>query len=161
MAVTINEIANERKSSFDSGAASEHLVLSCLYRLGINAFISFGNKKSIDIIIKADNGQSLTIDVKSVRDYSSIVVNNVVELPNHFIVAVIYKKRFENTAVMPGFYIIPSKAVSGIVKSFGKELRIMKKDIEGFKDQWHFLTSKKNSPIKPTQKAKTPKRIEY
>ena len=48
-----------RKSGYDTGAASEFLVLSNLYRLGINAFISLGNKKSIDIIVKAKNGLSL------------------------------------------------------------------------------------------------------
>lgn len=139
MAITVNEISKKRKSSFDSGAASEHLVLSCLYRLGINAFISFGNKKSIDIIIKANNGKSLTVDVKSARDYSSIVVNNVVHLPNHFVVVVIYKKKFEIPSTMPDFYIIPSESIDGIVKSFGKELRIMKGDIEVYKDQWQLL----------------------
>ena len=156
MAIIVRETNGTRKSSFDSGAASEHLVLSCLYRLGINAFISFGNKKSIDIIIKANNGQSLTVDVKSVRDYSSIVVNNAVQLPNHFIVVVIYKKRFEDPSVMPDFYIIPSESIGGIIKSFGKELRIVKGDIEGFKDQWQLLSSQKKIKNKANLKIKRP-----
>ena len=66
-----------RKSGYDTGTASEFLVLSNLYRLGVNAFISLGNKKSIDLIIKAKNGSSISVDVKSVQGYSSIVVNNV------------------------------------------------------------------------------------
>jgi hypothetical protein len=39
------EKVNARKSGYDTGMASEFLVLSNLYRLGVNAFISLGNKK--------------------------------------------------------------------------------------------------------------------
>ncbi|MEO7446562.1 MAG: hypothetical protein ABIT96_06985 [Ferruginibacter sp.] len=66
-----------RKSGYDTGTASEFLVLGNLYRLGVNAFISLGNKKSIDLIIKAKNGSSVSVDVKLVQGYSSIVVNNL------------------------------------------------------------------------------------
>ena len=40
------EKVSVRKSGYDTGMASEFLVLSNLYRLGVNAFISLGNKKS-------------------------------------------------------------------------------------------------------------------
>jgi len=128
-----------RKSSFDSGIASEFLVLSNLFRLGANAFISLGNKKSIDIMIKARNGSAISVDVKSVRDYSSININNVVSKANHFIVAVIYKRKFEQPEYLPAFYIIPSSELKSITQSFGKQDRLMKGKLVKYKDNWQQL----------------------
>jgi hypothetical protein len=133
-------IVKERKSGYDTGAASEFLVLSCLFRLGVNAFISLGNKKSIDIIIKAKNGLSLSVDVKSVQAYSSIVVNNVKGAINHFIVVVIYKNKFKEPSILPDFYIIPSESIAGLAKSYKQEIRLLKGDIVTYKDNWSALT---------------------
>lgn len=129
----------KRKSSFDSGIASEFLVLSNLFRLGANAFISLGNKKSIDIVVKTKNGIAISVDVKSVRDYSSININNVVGKANHYIVAVIYKRKFEKPEYLPDFYIIPSKKLKSITQSFGNQDRLMKGKLVKYKDQWQQL----------------------
>lgn len=128
-----------RKSGYDTGTASEFLVLSNLYRLGVNAFISLGNKKSIDIIVKATNGLSISVDVKSVRGYSSIVVNNVKSMANHFIVVVVYKNNFADPTVLPDFYIIPSERVKGISENYNGQLRHLKRKIISYKDQWKTL----------------------
>lgn len=128
-----------RKSGYDTGTASEFLVLSNLYRLGVNAFISLGNKKSIDIIIKAKNGKSVSVDVKSVQGYSSIVVNNVKAAVNHFIVVVVYKNKFEDPTVLPDFYIIPSNKVLGLSENYNGQLRLLKGKIIDYQDKWHFL----------------------
>lgn len=39
----------KRKSSFDSGIAAEYFILSQLYRFGVEAYMSQGNKKAINI----------------------------------------------------------------------------------------------------------------
>lgn len=128
-----------RKSGYDTGTASEFLVLSNLYRLGVNAFISLGNKKSIDLIIKAKNGSSVSVDVKSVQGYSSIVVNNVKAAANHFIVVVVYKNKFSYTTVLPDFYIIPSDKVAGLSDNYNGQLRLLKGKIVDFQDKWKAL----------------------
>lgn len=125
-----------RKSGYDTGTASEFLVLSNLYRLGVNAFISLGNKKSIDLIIKAKNGSSVSVDVKSVRGYSSIVVNNVREAANHFIVVVVYKNKFADPTVLPDFYIIPSDKVAGLSENYNGQLRLLKGKIVDYQNKW-------------------------
>lgn len=79
-----------KKNGFNTGIASEYLVLSMLYRLGADAYLTLGNRKSIDIGVIREDGTRISIDVKSVRGYSSIPVDNVKELPNHFIVFVVY-----------------------------------------------------------------------
>jgi len=128
-----------RKSGYDTGTASEFLVLSNLYRLGVSAFISLGNKKSIDIIIKAKNGSSVSVDVKSVQGYSSIVVNNVRAAANHFIVVVVYKNKFADPKVLPDFFIIPSGKIIGMSENYNGELRLLKGKIVDYQDKWKSL----------------------
>lgn len=128
-----------RKSGYDTGTASEFLVLSSLYRMGVDAYISLGNKKSIDIIIKAKNDSSVSVDVKSVQGYSSIVVNNVKAAVNHFIVVVVYKNKFADPTVLPDFYIIPSTKIAGLSENYNGQLRLLKGKIVDYKDKWEPL----------------------
>lgn len=128
-----------RKSSYDTGTASELLVMSSLLRQGVDAFITMGNKKNIDIVIKSKSNVAISVDVKAVRGYSSIVVNNVRSAPNHFIVVVIYKGRFKDPSKIPDFYIIPSSSIAGVTSTFNGQLRLMKGQIVKYKDNWQPL----------------------
>ena len=86
----------EKKSSgYQTGIASEHLVLSMLYRLGAKAYLTLGNEKSIDIRITKDDGSWISVDVKSVRKGNAIPVGNAVDKDNHYYVFVIYNNKFE------------------------------------------------------------------
>ena len=77
----------EKKSSgYQTGIASEHLVLSMLYRLGAKAYLTLGNEKSIDIRITKDDGSWISVDVKSVRKGNAIPVGNAVDKDNHYYV---------------------------------------------------------------------------
>lgn len=39
-----------KKSGYNTGIASEYLVLSMLYRLGADAYMTMGNKKSVEYL---------------------------------------------------------------------------------------------------------------
>ena len=90
-----------KNKGFETGIASEYLVLSMLYRLGIDAYMTLGNKKSVDIWIKNDDGSDISIDVKSVRAFDSVPVGNVVAKDNHYVVFVIYNNKFEDVLTLP------------------------------------------------------------
>lgn len=128
-----------RSNSYNTGVASEYLILSMLYRLDLEAYISQGNKKSIDIRVINKNGISISIDVKSVRGYSSLVVNNVEPKPDHFIVFVIYKNRFEDLTETPDIYIVPSIELSKITEIYGNEKRVLKGKLENYSNKWDFI----------------------
>ena len=86
----------EKKSSgYQTGIASEHLVLSMLYRLGAKAYLTLGNEKSIDIRITKDDGSWISVDVKSVRKGNAIPVGNAVDKDNHYYVFVIYGEFYQ------------------------------------------------------------------
>ena len=133
-----------KKNGFNTGIASEYLVLSMLYRLNYEAYITMGNKKSVDIWIMRDDKTAVSIDVKSVREYDSIPVGNVEAKDNHYVIFVIYNKKFEieGTPTLPDFYIVPSSYVVEKRKKFkSNHVDIFKKDIEGYKNHWELLNS--------------------
>lgn len=128
-----------RASSFNTGMAAEFYVLSQLFRMGLEAYMSQGNKKSIDIRIVHSAEKAISVDVKAVRGYSSLVVNNVSESPSHFLAFVIYNNKFEEVMVSPDVFIVPSKEVTSITKHFKRERRVMKGDLAKYKDNWEAL----------------------
>lgn len=50
--------------SYNTNLAAEFYVLSVLHRLGADANLTLGNKKSVDIAVVRDAGDALTVDVK-------------------------------------------------------------------------------------------------
>ena len=139
-------IMETKNKGFDTGIASEYLVLSMLYRLGVDAYMTLGNKKSVDIWIKNDDDFAIEIDVKSVREYDSIPVGNVEAKDNRYIVFVIYNKKFDfkDVPTLPEFYIVPSKYVvenrtKYDLKSGGERFNIFKKGYKGLYQSLGFI----------------------
>lgn len=124
--------------SYNTGIASEYLVLSNLYRLGLDAYMSLGNKKSVDIAI-CKNGRTITLDVKAVKGYSSIIVNNMKSSEDHYVVIVIYNDKFDNLHYIPDMFIAKSTDIYQLIKSYKDQKRIMKTDIIKYKDNWSIL----------------------
>ncbi|MDK9556107.1 hypothetical protein QQF73_00620 [Marinobacter sp. M216] len=115
-----------RANSFNTGIAAEYFILSQLYRRGVEAYVSQGNKKAIDIRVVLENEKAISIDVKAVRGYSSLVVNNVKPKENHFLVIVIYNNKFEDVNISPDVFVVPSIDVPAITKQWKQEKRVMK-----------------------------------
>ena len=128
-----------RANNYNTGIASEYLVLSLLYRQGMEAYMSIGNKKAIDIRIIKNNDDIISLDVKAVRGYTSIIVNNIEVSPKHFLALVIYNDKFEDVNATPEVYILPSLEAEKIIKHYKKEKRIMKGDILNYKNRWELL----------------------
>lgn len=132
----------KRSNSYNTGIASEYLILSKLYRLDLEAYVSQGNKKSIDIRVITDKDITLSIDVKSVRGYSSLIVNNIISKINHFIVFVIYNNQFNDLANNPEIFIVPSSKIKALQSNFRNgQKRIMKGKLLPYKDNWSLITN--------------------
>jgi len=125
-------------NSYNTGIASEYYILAQLYRLGYEAYVSLGNKKSIDIRIVKDE-KTVTLDVKAVQGYSSLIVNNLTYKASHFVAFVIYNNKFEDLKFVPEVYIMSSLDVKTIEKSFKDQKRVFKGELQPFKDNWKCL----------------------
>ena len=53
-------------SRYDTNLAAEFYVLSMLHRLGMEANLTLGNKKGVDIVLIRNPDEAVTIDVKGV-----------------------------------------------------------------------------------------------
>lgn len=53
-------------SNYNTNLASEFHVLSMLHRLGLDAVLTLGNKKMVDVVVTNDEGDVITLNVKSI-----------------------------------------------------------------------------------------------
>lgn len=92
----------------NTNLAAEFYVLSILYRLGINAHLTLGNKKSVDIVVEKED-KIITIDVKGLRDTTSFPIDNWNKKnKNHFLIFVSFLKRIDEPNIVPDVFIVPS-----------------------------------------------------
>ncbi len=92
----------------NTNLASEYYVLSMLYRIGANAYLTLGNKKAVDIIIDQKD-QLLTIDVKGLKGTTGFPVDNWDKKEkNHFLVFVSFLNKIDDPQIVPETYIVPS-----------------------------------------------------
>jgi hypothetical protein len=97
---------------YNTNLAAEFYVLSMLYRKGMNAYLTLGNKKSVDIIVETDKGEIKTVDVKGLASTTCWPMDNFEkENKNHFIVLVSFLDEIYNHEVSPECWVIPSKEV--------------------------------------------------
>ena len=122
--------------------AAEHLIMSCLTRLGLEVYLTMGNRKKTDIrVIDPISSKASSIDVKAVKGYSSLVVNNVRASSDHFIVFVIFNERLDDPSYMPDIFIVPSLEVPSITSHYKEEKRVMKSKLDIYKNRWDYLKS--------------------
>jgi len=70
------------EAKYNTNLAAEFHVLLALHRLGADATLTVGNKKSVDIAVVQATGRSLTVDVKGLAGKTSGVVRD--SLAVHF-----------------------------------------------------------------------------
>ena len=107
----------------ETGLASEFYVISALLRNSVDANITLGNQKKVDIVVNC-NGTALTIDVKSLRSTGDFIIGNYKENKddkNHFYIFVYYSD-FENIKENPELFVVPAAEVSAIVKEREKNV---------------------------------------
>ena len=97
-----------KSSGYNTNLAAEYYVLSMLYRKRLNAYLTLGKKKSIDIIV--DHGKrTSTIDVKGMISKTIWPMDNFSRARrNHFMALVTFLNKIGDHTVIPETYIIPS-----------------------------------------------------
>ena len=85
-------------SRYDTNLASEFYVLSTLHRLGADAYLTLGSKKSVDIMVVSEEGRVVTVDVKGVAGPYDWPADNIQTPGNegHFYVLSLMMVRSEN-----------------------------------------------------------------
>lgn len=100
------------KNGYNTNLAVEFYVLSVLHRLGADARLTLGNKKSVDIAVIKGAGNSVTIDVKGLAGSTSWPVDNIKRAKKgHFIVFVCFNGKIAEPLSIPEIWVVPSAEV--------------------------------------------------
>jgi hypothetical protein len=132
-------------SGYNTNLAGEFYVLSVLHRLGADANLTLGNKKSVDIVVVRSAGDTITLDVKALAGKTSWPVDNFRGgKKEHFLALVCFLDRIEDPAILPEVYVVPSTKVEGITyhgPSGRKviQLSTMRRDGKKYRDAWKQL----------------------
>lgn len=138
-----------KQKSYNTNLAAEYYVLSMLYRKGIDAHLTLGNKKSVDIVVEKEDGSLLTVDVKGLAGKTGWPMDNFKKIQNsHFIILVAFLNKIDDHEVLPECWIIPSTKIKSLLYRNPKGNRtviarngktgMLKKGLQ-FKDKWEQL----------------------
>jgi hypothetical protein len=130
-------------SGYDTNLAAEFYTLSALYRLGAEATLTLGNKKSVDIIAVRSAGDTVTVDVKGIAGKTGWPVSNVrTDRAKHFVVFVSFLNRIDNPSVSPEVYVVPAHCIPNLRGKGGwraVHLSTLRKADPSYRDGWKQL----------------------
>ena len=132
-------------TTYNTNLAAEFFVLSTLHRLGFDATLTLGNKKSVDIVVVLRGGEAISIDVKGLAGTTGFPIDNL--RPGkiaQFIVFVSYKNKIGDPSTGPESYIIPARQLKPFVYNApgGRKLvrySVLQDKGAKYKDAWKLL----------------------
>lgn len=111
---------------YNTNLAAEYYILSMLYRKGFKAYLTLGNKKSVDIIVEKKDGEILTIDVKGLAGKTCWPMDNFSKRQeNHFIILVSFLNKISDHDALPECWVVPSMKVEGLLYRNPKGNRVV------------------------------------
>ncbi len=114
-------------SAYNTNLAAEFYVLSMLHRLGANANLTLGNKKSVDIAVIRDKGDSVTIDVKGLAGKTGWPIDNIGSgKSKHFIVFVCFQGKIADPSSAPLVWVVPSLKIASLAYKAPGGRRLMR-----------------------------------
>lgn len=137
-------------TNYNTNLASEYLMMSLLCRAGKDAYLSLGNKKGVDIIVKTDKGAICVVEVKGVNKRNDWLIGNSGKLaiePNLIYAFVCFHGKIKELTTSADFWIIPSeklkKSSEHKIARNGKTVYISNKYIrenyEAYKNSFKWL----------------------
>lgn len=100
---------------YNTNLAAEFHMMSLLHRAGLNAYLSMGNKKGVDILIQKEDGSIQIIEVKGFAAKMDWIVGNNGRLPkakNLFFALVSYNGMIALLDHAPDFWLVPSEVLA-------------------------------------------------
>jgi hypothetical protein len=125
-----------------TGLAGELFVAAELLKRGLQASITFGNAKAIDILAcNSETGRTFTVQVKALRRKNWFLINRESINPKHIYVFVLLNE----PGISVEYYIVPGHVLKEHPERFGRGFAadrmpgIEPKDLvrEGFRDRWN------------------------
>lgn len=103
-----------------TGIASEYYVAGELSRMGFNVTFTFGNTKSIDLLVEKED-RLISIQVKGIQRTKSICWNLDKTKIRKGVVYVLVNLHIDNISAKPEFFILTSDETKELFKDSKKE----------------------------------------
>ena len=125
--------------------------MSVLHRLGVDANLTLGNKKAVDIVVARAAGDAVTVDVKAVvgkTDWLTGSSGGLAPRKRHFVVLISYERRFEDLTAIPRAWVLPHAEFLTLVRtaSTGTMRYISRKQVlteyYRYENAWRLLVGK-------------------
>jgi len=104
---------------YNTNLAAEFWVLSALHRLNIEALLTLGNKKAVDILVR--RGSTIyTVDVKGLAKRYDWPADNITEFqnPNHVYILLTFDGNISDPLAIPSVWVIPSNKLAPFIKRY-------------------------------------------
>jgi hypothetical protein len=129
---------------YNTNLAAEFHVLSVLHRLGAEANLTLGNKKSVDVAIVRGAGDAITVDVKGLAGKTGWPVDNFRERKGHFVILLSFLDKIDDPGVVPEVYIVPSQDIPSLIYHAPSGRKViplgrMRKEGKRFLEAWRQL----------------------
>jgi hypothetical protein len=130
---------------YNTNLASEFYVLSMLYRLGLDAALTLGNKKAVDIMVTNEDRTIATIDVKGVAKRYDWPANNIriTHHNQHFYVLVSFEGKINDPRLNPSVWVVPADQVRPFMRTYKTRIVVsraaLEKEGQRFRNAWDQL----------------------
>lgn len=133
---------------YNTNLASEFYVLTSLARLGVDASLTLGNKKKVDIAIMKKDGTYLTIDVKGVAGTDAWLLgkSKIDFSNNHYFILISYEDKIGDMGFTPLCWIFPAIELKNqkLIKLTKKKdqyvgYKSVKDKCNAFKNKWNIF----------------------
>lgn len=132
------------ETTWQTNMASEYYVLSALIRKGIDASLTLGNKKAVDILIVRPDGKTITIDVKGLAGKHDWILGDspLSENPNHYYALLTFEGKMKDLTQVPRVWIIPTEKIAEYVTTSGNgktkyvPRKTIREQAEEFEEAW-------------------------
>ena|SRR5918992_2143935 len=139
------------RPAYNTNLASEFYVMSVLCRLGLDANLTLGNKKAVDIVVARAAGDAVTIDVKAVAGKTDWLAGSSAAIEprkRHFVVLLSYEGRFPDLEKVPKAWIIPHADYLRLVKTASTgtmryiSRRQVRTEMHRFENAWRLIAGR-------------------
>lgn len=139
---------DRQQAGYDTNLAAEYHVLSVLHRKGVEAYLTIGNKKTVDIVVRREDGSTLSLDVKGLAGKSNWPIDNLRPSAHHYLVFVSFLDAITNEHVVPEVYIVPSLDIVAKKLDYrnpkrsrrGVQIGSLRKTRADYQDNWRVFT---------------------
>ena len=113
------------QGKYNTNLAAEFHVLSCLHRLGLDATLTLGNKKMVDLVVVRPSGKAASIDVKGLAGKYDWPADNIdlAGSKDHYLALLSFEGRIDDLESQPRVWIVPSTDIKRFVKRYKDRTR--------------------------------------